>query len=360
MRIVELHPIFQYPVWFNKNLTHQLKCLHTLRRLCRCSPSPYHSSKLQRAEARFQQDATEAKSIYEASLINNFVSSGNPSIYRYINSVTKTKRIPSTVYLDEIVVNNDECKAKLFNQYFFSVFTSTPCKHSNHVEDSSICADSLSSLVFTEAEVYNAFMYLDPNKATGIDGIGPKILKYCAMSLFRPLCHLFNLSLSSGTIPSEWKIHLITPVYKPADRSCINNYRPISLLCNISKVLESLIHDKIIPHVSTLISPYQFGFLVGQLFNNCYCFFIIFLMLFHVDIKLIPFIWIYVKHLTVYLMASCLVNWRNLVFLVICGTGFIVTLQIVCSVSTLTMQYLIYCLLFLVCPKGVSLAWCFL
>ena len=66
------------------------------------------------------------------------------------------------------------------------VFTSTPCKHSNHVEDSSICADSLSLLVFTEAEVYNALIYVDPNKATGIDGIGPKILKYCAMSLFRP------------------------------------------------------------------------------------------------------------------------------------------------------------------------------
>ena len=254
----------QYPVWFNKNLRHRLKCLHTLRRLCRCSPSPSHSSKLQQAEARFQQDAVEAKSTYETSLINNFVSSGNPSIYRYINSVTKTKRIPSTVYSDETVVNSDECKAKLFNQYFFSVFTSTPCTHSNRVEDPSICADSLSSLVFTEAEVYNALIHLDPTKATGIDGIGPKILKYCAMSLFRPLCYLFNLSLSSGTVPSEWKIHLITPVYKSADRSCINNYRPISLLCNISKVLESLIHDKIIPHVSTLISPYQFGFLSGR------------------------------------------------------------------------------------------------
>ena len=99
--------------------------------------------------------------------------------------------------------------------------------------------------------MYNALIYLDPNKATGIDGIGPKILKYYAMSLFHPLCYLFNLSLSSGTIPSEWKIHLITPVYKSADRSRINNYRPISLLYNISKVLKSLIHDKIIQHVST-------------------------------------------------------------------------------------------------------------
>ena len=60
-------------------------------------------------------DATEAKSNYEASLINNFVSSGNCSIYRYTNGITKTKQFPSTVYVDETVAENDEHKAKLFN-----------------------------------------------------------------------------------------------------------------------------------------------------------------------------------------------------------------------------------------------------
>ena len=98
----------QYPKWFNKNIRHQLKCLHTLRRLCRRSPSTHHTSQLQQAEARFQHDATGAKSNYEASLINNFSSDGNSSIYQYINSITKTKRIPSTVYLDDTVASNDE------------------------------------------------------------------------------------------------------------------------------------------------------------------------------------------------------------------------------------------------------------
>jgi len=38
------------------------------------------------------------------------------------------------------------------------------------------------------------------------------------------------------TIPSEWKVHLIVPIYKSADRSSVKNYRPISLLNNASKV----------------------------------------------------------------------------------------------------------------------------
>ena len=97
-----------------------------------------------------------------------------------------------------------------------------------------------------------------------INSISPKVLKYCASSLTRPLCHLFNLSWASGVIPQEWKVHLIVPVYKSADRSSVKNYRPISLLCNTSKVLETLIYNKIIDHILNNITTCQFGFLPGR------------------------------------------------------------------------------------------------
>ena len=53
---------------------------------------------------------------------------------------------------------------------------------------------------------------------------------------------------------------MIIPVFKSGDKSSVCNYRPISLLCSISKLLEKLIYDKIIGFVSTSISPSQFGF----------------------------------------------------------------------------------------------------
>ena len=89
-------------------------------------------------------------------------------------------------------------------------------------------------------------------------------MKHCALSLTRPLCHLFNLSLSTGAIPQEWNAHLIVPVYKLAERSSVQNYRPISLLCNTSKVLESLVYNRIINHVLDNIPTCQFGFLPGR------------------------------------------------------------------------------------------------
>ena len=62
-------------------------------------------------------------------------------------------------------------------------------------------------------------------------------------------------------IPEEWRTHLITPILKSGDKSKVNNYRPISLLCSVSKVLEKIIYDKIISFVVDHINPAQFGFL---------------------------------------------------------------------------------------------------
>uniref|UniRef100_A0A1X7SDX7 Reverse transcriptase domain-containing protein n=1 Tax=Amphimedon queenslandica TaxID=400682 RepID=A0A1X7SDX7_AMPQE len=66
-------------------------------------------------------------------------------------------------------------------------------------------------------------------------------------------------------IPQEWKIHRITPIFKSGDRTLVKNYRPISLLCIVSKILERIIFDKMYDHVTSLtICSRQFGFLRGR------------------------------------------------------------------------------------------------
>ena len=94
----------------------------------------------------------------------------------------------------------------------------------------------------------------------GIDNIGPKILKLCAPALYLPIHHLFSLSLSHQCLPAEWCIHCIVPVFKSGDRTSIINYRPISLLCTTSLVLEHLIYNKVLAVASNRISSFQFGF----------------------------------------------------------------------------------------------------
>ena len=113
-------------------------------------------------------------------------------------------------------------------------------------------------------QVWRVLSQLDPSKAMGHDGLGPAILKACAVPLAAPLSRFFNQCMELSTIPVEWKLHIIVPIHKSGDKSLVNNYRPISLLCSTSKVLEKLIYKHLEDFIIPQISVYQFGFLKGR------------------------------------------------------------------------------------------------
>ncbi len=95
----------------------------------------------------------------------------------------------------------------------------------------------------------------------GPDNLHPHLLKLCADKIYDPITCLFNYIMNTQLIPQEWKIHKIIPVPKKGDLTLTKNYRPISLLSILSKVLERLVYDKIIDFVKPKISSSQFGFL---------------------------------------------------------------------------------------------------
>ena len=248
----------QHPPWFTPDIRHHIKRLRTLRRKFRLHPSDEMAAKVKSLEILLQEKIRLAKNSYETSLINDFALANSNKIYSYIRNITKSRSIPSTVHFDSLTANFDSEKASLFNQYFYSVFITTSSSPS--IDDLPGLSNTINSVEFTEMEVYEVLSSLDPNKASGIDDIPPRILRLCADVLYRPLYNLFTISLRYGIIPSGWKVHKIVPVFKAGDPSSFRNYRPISLLSNISKVLERLVYNKIISHVNTSISPLQFGF----------------------------------------------------------------------------------------------------
>ena len=74
--------------------------------------------------------------------------------------------------------------------------------------------DQLNNICITEVEVFEALSSLKPNKAPGPDNIHLQVLKNCAESLARPLFLLFTQSLSTGTLPSDWRRANVTPIFK--------------------------------------------------------------------------------------------------------------------------------------------------
>lgn len=117
----------------------------------------------------------------------------------------------------------------------------------------------------SQIEVYNTILSLKSDSAPGWDGITSRFLKQAIHLLTPVLCHLVNLCFNKGVFPSLLKQSIITPVYKSGDRADANNYRPISVLPSISKIIEKLINTRILNYLNkfNIISASQYGFRGG-------------------------------------------------------------------------------------------------
>ena len=120
----------------------------------------------------------------------------------------------------------------------------------------------LTDLFLTKAAVREKLNNLDPNKATGPDGIPSIILKALSTELCSPLCVIFNKSIQEGQIPSDWKSAEVTAIFKKGAKNLSSNYRPVSLTCISCKVLESFIRDQIQDYMefNKFFSDCQHGF----------------------------------------------------------------------------------------------------
>ena len=106
-------------------------------------------------------------------------------------------------------------------------------------------------------EVEQKLKALKTNKAVGPNSIPTKILKTYSKSLSKPLSELTNLSFAQGTFPTK-----VIPIHKKGDKSECDNYRPISLISNISKLLEKLVHERLYSFLEKekLLFEGQYGF----------------------------------------------------------------------------------------------------
>ncbi|MEE4247207.1 MAG: reverse transcriptase family protein [Kangiellaceae bacterium] len=100
------------------------------------------------------------------------------------------------------------------------------------------------------------------NSSPGWDGISMKVFKRCLPAVMDPMLFVINLSLQQGVFPTELKLAKVIPVFKKGQEILICNYRPISVLPAISKILEKLMYSRLMSFIkrSNLLYSYQFGF----------------------------------------------------------------------------------------------------
>ena len=162
-------------------------------------------------------------------------------------------------------VNKDDDKARVLNNYFSSVFTVDTDHQAPATNDRVFGTPLLTSQITTEA-VRKKLLKLEPNKSPGPDKHHPFILKQLAHHVDTPLKLIFSKSLEEGKLPPKWKEAHVTPIYKKGDKHNPSNYRPVSLTSVVCKVMEMVVRDWLVDHMTknSLFSGFQHGFIKGR------------------------------------------------------------------------------------------------
>ena len=114
----------------------------------------------------------------------------------------------------------------------------------------------------SEEFIYRELRKLNVNKSTGLDNIPAKFLKDGAFFIKEPITHIVNKSILSGVVPDEFKNARVKPLFKKGSSLEVGNYRPVSILCIVSKILERCVHVQLLHFVNSnnLLYSYKSGF----------------------------------------------------------------------------------------------------
>ena len=113
----------------------------------------------------------------------------------------------------------------------------------------------------TLSEVILAVKHFN-SQATGVDGIPHIVIAKSLPTIGPHLVRIFNNSIKNGIFPTSWKTSLLVALKKIPILTLPSDFRPIALLCFLSKVLEKLVYDQLVPFLENgkLLDPLQTGF----------------------------------------------------------------------------------------------------
>ena len=123
----------------------------------------------------------------------------------------------------------------------------------------------------SEKTILDFLKELKTNKATGIDNLSGRFVKDGSKVLATPLAQICNLSIKLSTVPDERKIAKLKPLYKKGKKTDPKNYRPISLLPVISRILAKVIHDQTMDFLTkkNILNKFQSGFRKFHSTDSC-------------------------------------------------------------------------------------------
>ena len=170
------------------------------------------------------------------------------------------------------MVFDENLVASRFNTFFCNIADKLVKKLSHkdfnenglieYYKDKNVRSNSFVFDIVSEKEVEKLLLSLNVSKSTGCDKIPARFVKDATDVICSPLTYMINLSLRKCTVPSDFKMARVVPLFKKGDRSSAGNYRPVAILPVISKIYEKIVYKQFYNYLNEndLIYKYQSGF----------------------------------------------------------------------------------------------------
>ena len=186
---------------------------------------------------------------------------------RVLGRVNDKSSLPTYILDNGIKVTDPKVMSNKFNEFFGNVGKTYNQRIPKSVKPAlsylgkNICTEMVLNIV-NERQVASIITRLKNKKSFGNDELSNYFLKRINCILCKPLCIIINKALTSGIFPKRWKNAIVSPLYKSGFEHLITNYRPISLLPTMSKVLEKVIYEQTYDYLicNNLYAAEQFGF----------------------------------------------------------------------------------------------------
>lgn len=259
--------------WYNSELRRTSRKRDRLKKTALNSGKPSDWQSYKRCRNKVNNMKKYAKEIFFNNLEFSMceMNSTNPREYwKTLKLLVKDNSkscnsIPPLRNTDGSYSISDEDKANVLNDFFISI-SSLDDTNTVLPDFFPITLKSIENIDITESEITDILSNLVTKKASGPDEVSHRMLKETSKSVCIPLRILFNRSLRESIYPSAWKIANVMPLFKKGEKDIPSNYRPISLISCIGKVMERVIFKHIYNylHENNLIYKNQSGFLPGH------------------------------------------------------------------------------------------------
>ena len=197
-----------------------------INRLTRINKSKYYKT-------FFSEHKTNSKQTWEA-------------VRSLINVKTKSNKQITSLNINNQIETNPKTISDAFNKFFSTIAKDIDNKiiPTNKTQKDYFNVSIVNSFYLTpinHKELESLTKEMNTSKSVGPYNIPTNILKLSCLVLSKPLVKLINFSFSEGTFPNLLKFANVIPVFKNGDNLDYNNYRPISLISNIGKLIEKIL-----------------------------------------------------------------------------------------------------------------------